>query len=437
MIEDSVLTAIKRFSLLESTGGVTVALSGGADSMALLHLLFSMRESLGISLYAAHLNHMIRGEEALRDERFVRTQCEKLGIPLFCERADVPLYAKEHKISTELAAREVRYAFLSGAGVGAVATAHTASDNFETVIFNLARGTGLKGLCGIPPKRGKFIRPLILCTRGEIEEYCARNGIEYVTDSTNLSDDYSRNRIRHTVVPVLKQINSAAEKAVSRTASSLLEDELFLEKCADGFLSANVKKDGLDITALPDGAVAKRAIKKYIEGSFPEIRLDSAHLLEVYSICAAGAGKTGLPCGKAAEIQTGMLYITKQKNFFVPNTEYNVKTEIRLNDFFTEGKKVNNLLLKNSLDCDKIMGKSVIRKRLPGDSIRLAGRGCTKTLKKLMNELDIPAELRNHLPVIADDGGVIWIYGIGVSQRCAVTEKTKRIMIISVSESKI
>lgn len=437
MIEDSVLTAIKRFSLLEGTGDVTVALSGGADSMSLLHLLFTMRKSLGINLHAAHLNHMIRGGEALRDEQFVRLQCEKLGIPLFCESADVPLYAREHKISTELAAREVRYAFLSRAGIGAVATAHTASDNFETVIFNLARGTGLKGLCGIPPKRGKFIRPLILCTRGEVEEYCARNGIEYVTDSTNLSDEYSRNRIRHTVVPALKKINPAAEKAAARTACSLLEDELFLEKCADGFLYANVKKGGLDINALPDGAVAKRAIKKYIETSFPEIRLDSAHLLEVYSICAAGAGKTGLPCGRAAEIRTGVLYITKQEKNFVPNTEYDVKTEIRLNDFFTEGKKVNNLLLKNSLDCDKIMGKSVIRKRLPGDSIRLAGRGCTKSLKKLMNELDIPAELRNSLPVIADDGGIIWIYGIGVSQRCAVTEKTKRIMIISVSESKI
>ena len=202
MIKNSVLKAIKQFSMLEKSHNVTVALSGGADSVSLLHILYELRDELGITLSAAHLNHMIRGDEALRDENFARQECEKLGIPFFCERADVPKYAKEHRVSTELAAREIRYEFLSNVSDGLIATAHTASDNIETIIFNLARGTGLKGLCGIPPVRENIIRPLIFCTREEIEAYCSANRLSYVTDSTNLSDDYSRNKIRHTIVPV-------------------------------------------------------------------------------------------------------------------------------------------------------------------------------------------------------------------------------------------
>lgn len=155
-MEKSVLTAIERFSLLENTSEVTVALSGGADSMSLLYALNSLKERLGITLSAAHLNHMIRGNEAMRDEEFVKRACERLNIPLFCERIDVPAYAKQRKLSTELAAREVRYEFLSRVSKGLVATAHTASDNLETVLFNLTRGSALKGLCGIPPQRYKL-----------------------------------------------------------------------------------------------------------------------------------------------------------------------------------------------------------------------------------------------------------------------------------------
>lgn len=435
-MEKSVLTAIERFALLENTKEVTVALSGGADSMSLLYAFFNLKERLGISLSAAHLNHMIRGEEALRDEEFVKKQCEKLGVPLFCERIDVPNFAREHKLSTELAAREVRYDFLSRVSKGVVATAHTASDNLETLLFNLARGSALKGLCGIPPKRGIFIRPLILSTRAEVEEYCRKNGIEYVTDSTNLSDEYTRNKIRHNVIPVLKQINPSAEKAAVRTAAELSEDNLFLEECADKYLSNNISGGGLDISTLPKAPIAKRAIKRLAEISAPELSLDNLHILEIFRICNEG-GRTGLPSGYSAEVKENKLFITKSSEKISANFKFDVKTERRINDLFTNSEKINNLLLKNSLDCDKIIGKSVLRTRLAGDSIRLAGRGCTKSLKKLMNELSVPKELRDSLPVIADDAGVIWIYGIGVAQRCAVTKNSAEILIIKSERRKI
>ncbi len=435
MINNSVLRAIKQFSMLDKSHNITVALSGGADSVTLLHILYELKDELGITISAAHLNHMIRGEEALRDENFAREECRKLGIPFFCERADVPKYAKEHRKSTELAAREIRYEFLSRVSDGLIATAHTASDNIETMIFNLARGTGLKGLCGIPPVRGNIIRPLIFCTREEIEEYCRAKRLKFVTDSTNLSDDYSRNKIRHIIVPVLKEINAAAEKNAVRTAASLYEDELFLRSCADKFLSENISNGTLDVSNLPAEPVAKRSLKIFSEAAMNSAVLDSEHISSIYSVAQNG-GKTSLPENKSAETINGRLYI-KNSDIKLPETQFFVSTVRQKNNLFEKNKKVNNLLLNNSLDCDKIMGKSVVRTRLPGDTIRLKGRGCTKTLKKLMNELGIPKEYRDSIPVIADDMGVIWIYGIGTAQRCAVTEKTSDILIINVSERKI
>lgn len=428
---DSVLQAAERFSLFEGQKQITAAVSGGADSMALLYVLLQLRERLGITVEAAHLNHMIRGAEADRDEAFVKGECEKSGVPFVCERIDVPKYAAEKKLSLELAAREVRYDFLSRVSSGAVATAHTASDNLETVLFNLARGTALKGLCGIPPKRGIFIRPLILCTRRDIEEYCAANGIPFVTDSTNLSDDYTRNRIRHKIIPVLREINPAVETAAVRTAVSLSDDESLLSQTAEDYLSANMHSDGrLSVSGfktLPR-AVSFRVIKKYFE----DLSLDNKHLNDIYSICLAG-GRTSLPKKLSAVCANGLLYSENAvKNS--ENRRFSVELSENVNDLFTNGRKVNNLLLNNSLDCDKIMGKSVIRARQAGDSIRLSGRGYTKTLKKLYNEYKIPPEDRETLPVIADDEGVIWIYGIGTAERCAVTEKSEHILIIKASE---
>ncbi len=429
-MEKSVLTAIERFSLLEESRNITVALSGGADSVSLLYVLFSLKDKLDISLSAAHLNHMIRGEEADRDEEFVKEFCKKLNIPLFSEKIDVPTYAKAHKLSLELAAREVRYEFLNRVNNGLVATAHTASDNLETMLFNLTRGTALKGLCGIPPKREIFIRPLILSTRAEVEEYCKFNNLEFVTDSTNLSDKYTRNNIRHNVIPVLKQINPSVEKTAVRTAASVLEDNDFLEELANKFLLNNTVNNCLIVSDLPHPALAKRIIKRFVKTVEPTITLENKHITDIYGVCHSG-GKVSIPLDMSAVVKDGMLSILGSSD--TEKCEFTVKTECRINDLFTKNEKINSLLLNNLLDCDKIMGKSVIRTRLSGDSIRLQGRGCTKTLKKLMSELKIPQNERDNIPVIADDKGVVWCHKIGVAARCAVTKKTKNIMLISVN----
>ncbi len=425
-MESKILKFVTDFSLIENASEVTVALSGGADSMSLLYVLLALKDKLGITVSAAHLNHMIRGEEAERDESFVKAECERLGVKLFTERADIPRIAEERGKSTELAAREVRYEFLERVCRGLVATAHNADDNLETVIFNLTRGSSLEGLCGIPVKRDRFIRPLLCVTRKEIEEYCCENGIDYVTDSTNLSDCYTRNKIRHKVLPVLREINPSAEQTVLRTCRQLKEISLDINKKAEEYLKNNLTESGeLKIESLDklSVSVAKQVLKIYIERSKPSISLENVHIEEVYKKALSG-GRTGLPSGCYAVFSKGkgkLVESTVKGDFKVEITEIEVKNS-----------KIHNLFLNNSLDCDKIVGKSVLRTRRSGDSIRLLNRGCTKTLNKIYNEEAVPISIRDTLPVIADEKGVIWVCGIGVAQRCAVTENTKRIKKIEV-----
>ncbi len=431
---EKILNAIRQFSMLSGGERVTVALSGGADSMSLLYALRHLSKRLNISITAVHFNHNIRGEEANRDENFVRLECEKLNIPLFIGSGDVLTYAKQKKISLELAAREMRYEFFNSLDTDLIATAHTASDNLETIIFNLARGTSLSGLCGIPPKRDKLIRPLIFCSREDVEKFCADNDIAYVTDSTNLCDEYSRNKIRHSVIPHIKEINEAVEKNISKTAASLLEIEDFLSQIVEQEYSQRVTAEGLSLEGAQKlhSALVKLMIIKFYQGFFGE-RPDNYHINEIYGIVLSG-GKTSVQGNMQAVNDNNILR-------FLPISDYEAETEFTVeiskkdNDLFNNTKKVHNLFLKNVLDCDKIVGELCIRTRQEGDTICLKNKNCTKTLKKLYNEYKIPLIKRRLLPVISDDCGVVWIYGIGVADRAAADEKTKRIYKIQVYES--
>lgn len=417
MIE-KVLTAIERFSLISKGDTVTVALSGGADSVALLHALWTLKDELSITLKAAHLNHGIRGNEADRDEAFAKWICDKFDIPIVCEMADIPAIAKERGQSLELCAREVRYNFLSRNADGIVATAHTASDNAETLLLNLTRGTGIKGLCGIPPKRDNFIRPLIFCSRYDIEKYCIDNSLSYVTDSTNLSDDYTRNKIRHKVIEPLKEINPSFEDAVVRATDILREDNEALDFIANEALFKALCDVGLlceNINTLPS-ALAKRVIMKYSSLVFDDLQLDYFHINKLYEICKIG-GKINLTNNLYGIVKNGVLIISDNDITKIPT-------------FYAQlikAEKINNLLSNDLIDYDKIIGSVVIRTRKEGDFIRLKNRGCTKTLNKLFTENKINPDIRDSIPVIADDEGVIWVYGMGVSQRCAPNNNSKNV----------
>ncbi|MBE6732487.1 MAG: tRNA lysidine(34) synthetase TilS [Ruminococcaceae bacterium] len=431
MIENKVLEAIKNFNMLKKSKKVTVALSGGADSVCLLHTLFSLKERLGIELSAAHLNHMIRGEEADRDQDFVKKLCGDLGVPIFCERIDVPKYAKENSLSVELAARQLRYEFLRRvAGGGLIATAHNSGDNLETVLFNLTRGTAIKGLTGIPAIREDIIRPLIFCSRAEIEEYCKDMGLTFVTDSTNLCDDYTRNKIRHNIVPLLRELNPSIEYAVLRMGEALSHDSDYLEEKAEAEFKNRILEDNvLSLSGFKNlhNAVAIRVLKRFCD----TVRVgdvSSSHLNLLYNVALSG-GEAQLP--KAVfESESGKLHLKSERNSKSFSVEMVEVQKSEIEDF----EKINNLLLKNYIDCDKIKGKLVCRTRESGDSIKLKNKNGTKPLTKVYNEYRIPASIRDTLPVIADDCGVVWIYKVGVAERAATDSNSTNILKIKVYE---
>ncbi len=419
---NKVLSAIEKYDMLSSSKKVTVALSGGADSVTLLYALLSLKEDLGIELSAAHLNHQLRGEESERDEAFVKALCKKLNVPLVCEKADINAESQKTGESTELCARRIRYAFFERvADGGLIATAHTASDSAETVLLNLSRGTALKGLTGIPAVRDIFIRPLIFVTREEIEGYCKDNGIEYVDDSTNFTDDYTRNKIRHNVIPVLKGINPSLENTISRTARYLSEDNDYLESVALDIYN-NVKSEGgikTEKLIKLHPSISKRVIALYLGEQ--GIEAFSVNIEGVLSILSGG--RVVMPNAVALKSEKGVLRVETNRKSAEFSTSYRVVEKEKF-------KKINNLLLKNTLDYDKIEGEICLRTKMSGDKMRQQGRGVTKTLKKLCTENAVDLSLRDNLPVIADEKGVIWAYGFGVSDRVKTDASTKNFLII-------
>lgn len=419
----SVISAIKNFPFKENEKHITVALSGGADSMALLTCLNMLKEELGISLSAVHLNHSLRGSESDRDEAFVKEQCLVLGIPLICRKEDVKAYAKKENLSTELAARRVRYAFFSEVCQGAVATAHNSDDNLETVIYRLTRSTGLSGLCGIPARRGIFIRPLLSCSREEIEDFCREYNVPFVTDSTNLTDEYTRNKIRHNILPVLKEINPSVLESFAKTASLLEQDRDFIQSVCETEYKNRTEGKKLNVVGfekLPT-AVSSRVVALFLEDFFEDSGYYSIN--GVLDIISKGQGRFQLPGGKMITVKNGLLYFEETED--LPCFETKIIKEPVGN--IKENGKIHNLLLKNSIDCDKIVGKLTLRTRLPGDTITFSHRKVSKPLRKWMNEEGIEEHIRDVLPVIADDMGVVWVYGGGVNKRVCPDQNTKQI----------
>lgn len=426
MVEKLVRSALKDFDMLKKSREITVALSGGADSVSLLHILKSLEKELGLKITAAHLNHLIRGAEADRDEAFVKKLCDRLSVELVSERTNVPAFAESEGLSLELAARSLRYDFLNRVSKGVIATAHNADDNLETILFNLTRGTALKGLCGIPPVRDNIIRPIIYCSRAQIEEYCKGNDLSFVTDSTNLSDDYTRNKIRHNVIPVLKEINPSVTATALRMSEALTEDNAFIGKAANEEFISRFNNEDLDLKGFEaiDKAVAIRVLKAFLN-QFDIGDISAKHYSQLYNICISG-GEISLP--KITLISEFSVLRVKQESI----SDFKVEFLNATSEEFINSKKINNLLLKNYIDCDKIVGKLVLRTRNSGDTIRLKNKNGTKPLTKLYNEYKIPLEMRDNLPVVSDDEGIVWIYKIGVAERVAADEQSENIIKINV-----
>lgn len=424
---DKVLKTVSDFSMLSQGDRVVVALSGGADSVALLYALNSTKEKYDLTLYACHLNHLIRGDEAYADEQFVVDLCKRLGVELFTKRVDVKSIASEQKISVELCGRNVRYAFfdeLSHRLDAKVATAHTASDNVETVLYNMTRGTSITGLCGIRPVRDYIVRPLINVSRNEVEQYCRDNNIAYVTDSTNLSDDYTRNAIRHHAVAPLERINPDLCSSVSRMCQSLTDIKEFIDKYS--FKEINNCKTNYGYSAERmlklDTAILKNSLYLIAKDSGADV--EHSHIELMMSILSDG-GCVDLPSGKRAVCKQGVfriITIDDDKQFVecaFMDSEYACYISEK------ELKNINKKLLNNCIDCDIITQDTMVRTRKEGDSFTLADRDVTKSLKKLFNEMKIPAEKRSSLLLVANGSTVLWLEGVGTSKQGRINAHSK------------
>ncbi len=439
-----VLSDIRRYEMLTCGDNVIVALSGGADSMSLLSVLLSLRDELQITVSAAHVNHSLRSEESDSDEMFVRDVCKKLDIELHALKIDVNAEAKRTGEGTEECGRRIRYKFFNSIDSRSkIATAHTLSDNLETVLFNLTRGSGLNGLCGIPPVRGRIIRPIIGRTRTEIENYCVENNISFVTDKTNLENNYNRNRIRNLVVPHLKEINPSVEAAAGRCAESLTEDESFLMACAEALIKEAAVENGYSADKLlaAHPAVRKRALMLLLR----ERMSDKPQKCHVYLIDSAlrDGGAVQTQKGVTAVVRDGLFSFVGDETLLEPwcaeifgdNVSFPYGTihirKINISDL-NKSQNICKQVLANCLDYDKIDRNSFFRSRLEGDKISQPNGGCTKTLKKLFNEKEIPVAQRNGLVILADDRGVLWVEGYGCDRRARITETTRTVMMIGV-----
>ncbi len=435
---ESVIKTIEKYDMLGNDTEITVALSGGADSVALLLCLLELQGKLNVKISAAHLNHCLRGAEACRDEQFVKELCESYAVPLFCERADIRAEVQQTHESLELCARRVRYDFLNRVSKGLIATAHTANDNIETVIHNMVRGTGIAGMCGIPPKRGRIIRPLINVTRFEVEKFCAERNVSFCTDSTNNDEAYTRNRIRHSVVPVLNEINKNAIINVSQMSVLLRDDAELLNQLAEDALTKLSCEFGLKADELLDlhPALRSRCIARFYEQSVNKAP-ENKHITAITELLSVG-GKASVQNGWLAEVKDGFLKLSPPKAEFVFEKsevkelpfQYNgLKISFESAENIKYNDKFNNLFLNNLIDCDKICGKLILRVRNNGDSIKLKNRP-TKSFKKLFNENRVDQNRRDCLLVLADDNGVVWLQGFGVAERCALTPETKKVLTV-------
>lgn len=396
------LTAcIRQYGMLSPGDTVICALSGGADSVALTFGLYILKDKLGIRLEAAHFNHHLRGDESDRDEAFVRSFCDRYDIPLHVGSANVT----PGKKGLEAAAREARYAYLRTLP-GKLATAHTADDNAETVLLHLIRGTGLKGLGGITPVSGNVIRPMLTVTRQEVEAFNAEWCLPHIEDSSNETDAFLRNRIRHHVMPLLKAENPRLAENLSAMARRLRLDE--------EYLSAQAEFDPLPpVESLKTlhPAVRSRMLERFLkQNGVREPEETHIRSLEALVYSDKPSARAAFPGGITVARRYDRLELLPPETAFDPFL-LSGEGSAELPDLTAVWGPAKELV--NTPDTFTVIpvGAMTLRSRQSGDEMRLPGG--TKSLKKLFIDRKIPAARRGSIPVLCDAQGVLGVYGIG------------------------
>lgn len=402
---------------------VLCAVSGGADSMCLLAQMMVLAEQKGFTVLCAHFDHRQRGAESRRDADFVRAFCAEHAVACFVE-------AYEGDRHDEAALREARYAFLrrtaAEQGCRWIATAHTADDQLETMLLNLARGSGLRGMSGIAPVQGDLLRPMLDLTRADVEAYLLAHQIPHVEDSSNASDAYARNRLRHAAVPALQSVNAQAVRHAAETAALLREDADFLDSLAREALDASL--ESLRLLPRPVRARVFRLrfgaglTKQHIEALHAFILEDTPAALDLPGVRVLREqgrllAASALPPLPELTLAPGQTYDLPAHGFRITVSETDTLPEIY--DSFTVYR------FKSA----EIRGKLTLTARRPGDAIRIQGRGCTKRLSDLFLEAGVPVSERDFVPVLRDDLGPAAVYGFGVAERLTPTRGAPSITV--------
>ncbi|MBE6936872.1 MAG: tRNA lysidine(34) synthetase TilS [Ruminococcaceae bacterium] len=444
-------------SLIPAGSAVLCAVSGGADSVCMLHVLHSLSARHDWRISVAHVNHALRGAESDRDEAFVKSLCDSLAVPFYAQKIDVAALSAARHQGIEETARDVRYAFfhqvMEAQGIKILATAHTAKDNLETALYRFARGTGTAGLAGIPLSRpvpgGTVVRPLLSERREEIEAYLLEHGISHVTDSSNLEEVYTRNRIRHRILPELLALNPSLYDTAAQTLRTLRQDADFIESAADAAYRELVRERSIDAAALAalHPAVSGRLILRLYRETAPEGReLTVGNIAEVLSAARSDSPSACavLPGGVTARreyerlsFQAGQGTATLISRTLTPGETTDFpEAGFSISCRFTPNCCLNlQNIQKFYFDSSHICGILSVRARVPGDRIHLAGHDHSKSVKKALIDARVPRDRRDLVPVICDEAGIAAVGGMGTAKRLAVTDATESVLVLEINYS--
>lgn len=407
---------------------IAVALSGGKDSVCLLHLLLSVKCELNLTIKAINVEHGIRGESSLSDTEFCKRLCENLGVPVKVYSVNAPEYAQKNRTSEETAARILRYECFDNALIDGfcdeIATAHHASDAFETTLFNLFRGSSAKGVCGIGERalNGKIIRPLLKTTKEEIDAYAAKNELEYVTDETNFSDEYSRNYLRNIIIPAIEERFPTAEKATLRFSKILREEDEFLDRLAEKYVSKGC-------VLFCDDVLFRRACLIVMKDHGFTVDYESVHLDALCKLRNSDCGavvclKNGL---KAYRTHNGVAF-TRDRGETLPEIPFGLGT-FSFGSFILTIEKIDRYTPENlCFDLDKLPYNTVIRAKRDGDTIKSFG-GKTKKLKKYFGDKKIESRVSAGFPLIAEKDGneVFAVCPIDIGEKIKIDNNTRNV----------
>ena len=463
-LKQRVLRFIQKEELIPGKAGekgrkMLVGVSGGPDSVCLLHILDQLRETLGVSLHVAHLNHMLRGVDSDADARYVAEFSGTLGIPATVEKRDVEAYRKEHRLSLEEAAREVRYGFFSqvaeSVGAGHIALGHTQDDQVETILMHLVRGTGLAGLRGMgpvtslrPPGGGVLVvvRPLLEVARRETEEYCRAYDLNPRSDFSNYSLDYTRNRFRYELIPLLQSYNKNVGAALMRTAHAAADELSYLEEGVSLVWERVVREQPngllLDSEALLSlhPALQRHLLRRVLGEVLADLTdIQSIHIEKMMEALSKPAGKRlSLPRGLVFHVGYNTCLVTKGAVDTCPFPP--LEGEYKLNvpgDTAFPGWRVKAGIIRPGgkaeglgacLDLDEAGSDLVVRGRRAGDRFQPLGMGEAKKLQDFMVDAKVPRSWRDRVPLVCSSEGIIWVVGWRIAEPVRVTDSTKQVL---------